>query len=104
MGLLELAKDILGPQPGLVLLLLVLLLLLWLAYRREKLKNDKTMDERLKEAREDTELLVDTVNEAMNTVREFKASNEALRATFDALATAVRDGRGAKTTSGKGGG
>jgi type VI protein secretion system component VasK len=93
MGLLELVKSTLGSQPGITLLLLVCLVWALVAYRREKAKNDKVGDDRLREAREDTELLVETVNEAVNTVREFKASNDALKVAFEALATVVREGR-----------
>lgn len=103
MGLLELAKSILGSQPGIALLLLVCLAWAVVAYRREKIKNDKVGDDRLKEAREDTELLVETVNEAVNTVREFKASNDALKTAFEALAAAVREGRTATGKPVKGG-
>jgi len=35
---------------------------------------------------------VDTVNEAVSTVREFKGSNEALIAAFEALTDTVREG------------
>jgi hypothetical protein len=99
MGLFEFAKAVLGPQPGVTLFLLVCLVLALVAYNREKVKNDVVADARLKEAREDTELLVETVNEAVTTVKEFKASNEALRVAFEALASAVKEGRA--TTPGK---
>lgn len=93
MGLLEFARSVLGPQSGVIFFLLVCLILALVAYGREKAKNDRVACDRLKEARDDTELLVDTVNEAVSTVREFKASNDALRRAFDVLATAVREGR-----------
>jgi len=84
-ALLDFAKSLLGPEPGIALLLFVLLALALVAFWKEKVKNDRVSDSRLKEAREDTELLVETVNEAVNTVREFKASNDALRSAFEAL-------------------
>ncbi len=40
MGLLELAKSILGPEPGVTLFLLVCLVLAIVAYLKEKAKND----------------------------------------------------------------
>lgn len=89
MGLLELTKTLLGSQPGVTLFLIVSLVITTIAYHREKTKNNRVADERLKEAREDTELLVDTVNEAMNTVKEFKESNEALKAAFEVVTRAV---------------
>ena len=88
---LEFANSILGAQSGVVLLLFVCLAIVLVAYWQEKKKNDRTADARLKEAREDTELLVDTVNEAVSTVREFKASNDALRFAFETLTSAVRE-------------
>lgn len=91
MGLLEFIQTALGSQPGVTLLLLVCLIMAMVAYGREKAKNDKVADDRLKETREDTELLVDTVNEAVNTVKEFRASNEALRAAFGSLTAALKE-------------
>lgn len=80
-------------QHGVTLFLFVCLVGALVAYSREKAKNDRVAEDRLKEARDDTELLVDTVNEAVNTVREFKASNEALTAAFEALTSAVGEGQ-----------
>jgi len=93
-ALLEFGKAIVGPEPGVKMLLLVCLALVVFAFWKEKSKNDKVSDERLKEAREDTELLVDTVNEAVNTVREFKASNDALRLAFETLVKELHTGEG----------
>lgn len=102
-ALLEIAKSILGPEPGITLLLFVCLALAVLAFWKEKLKNDQVATDRLREAREDTELLVETVNEAVNTVREFKASNDALRAAFESLVRECHDRAVTTTRPGEGG-
>ena len=102
-ALVTFAKSILGPEPGVALLLFILLVLAVLAFWKEKVKNDKVADSRLKEAREDTELLVETVNEAVHTVREFKASNDALRSAFEALVRECHDRALANSKPGSGG-
>lgn len=85
-------KSILGPEPGISLLLFVLCgLSLW-AYWREKTKNDSIADERLSEAREDTRTVMEALNEANSTIKEFKISNDALCKAFESLSLAARDG------------
>jgi hypothetical protein len=101
-ALIEMAKSVLGPEPGVTLLLFILLAGALAAFWREKTKNDQVAIDRLREAREDTELLVETVNEAVNTVREFKSSNDALRGAFEALVKECHDRSLATSKSGEG--
>jgi hypothetical protein len=101
--LIAFAKALLGPEPGIALLLFILAGLALVAYWKEKAKGDKVSAERLKEAKEDTALLVDTVNEAVNTVRAFKESNESLKLSFENLTQAVRESHERPARSGEGG-
>lgn len=88
-AILELGKSLLGPEPGITLLLFLGLgLALW-AYWKEKLKNEAIAADRLKEAREDTELFMEALHEATNTIGEFKASNDALKTAFEILSRSV---------------
>jgi hypothetical protein len=89
--LLEAAKALTSPDLGVKVLLFLCLVLSLIAYWKEKNHNERVAADRLREAREDTELLVETVNEAVGVVKEFKASNEALRRAFDALAEMLRN-------------
>lgn len=101
MSVLEFAVVILGPQPGVTVFLLVCLTLALLAYNRERTKRDQASDARLKDAREDTELLVETVHEAVNTVKELKLSNDALKIAFEALTSTIRERSSANAQQGK---
>jgi len=94
MGLVELGKELLGPNPGATLLLFFLCGVLAWAYWKEKKKNEEVAKERLKEAREDVELYMSTLNEATNAVREFKSTNDALRIGFETLARTVSRQKG----------
>jgi hypothetical protein len=89
MGLVELGKEILGPQPGATLLLFVIAGISMWSYWREKKRNETLMEERLEETRADTELYASTLNEAVSAVKEFKAANEALKIAFEALANSI---------------
>jgi hypothetical protein len=89
--ILEMVRALSSPDSGVKVLLLICAVLSLIAYWREKARNERVSADRLREAREDTELLVETVNEAVGVVKEFKASNEALRVAFDALAVMVCD-------------
>lgn len=88
---IEISQALVGADPGLKLILMIALVFSVVAFWREKSRNERTASERLKESRADTELLVETVNEAVHTVREFKASNEALREAFNRLSVSVRE-------------
>jgi len=84
-ALVDLGVSLLGPEPGVTLFMFIALgLSLW-AYWKEKGKNETVANERLNRAREDTELFMAALNEANNTIREFKASNDALRRAFEVL-------------------
>lgn len=73
----EIAKG--SSTPGLVLVLTVLLgLALW-AYWQERRANQKVADQRLTEARQDTEAMTSALHEATHAVEAFRASNEALK-------------------------
>ena len=86
-ALVGLGRLILGEDAqGVVLLLFVALGgALW-AYWQEKKKNEKIAEQRLKEAREDIVLFVDTLKEATYTIKEFKTSNDALKIGFETIA------------------
>lgn len=90
--LLEIAKAVASGPNGVVLVLVLLLgLALW-AYWQERKENRRLQDERLKEAREDTELMTQALAEATHTVNDFKASNEALRIAFETFTRTSRPG------------
>jgi hypothetical protein len=73
----EIAKG--SSTPGLVILLTTLLgIALW-AYWRERRQNQKVSDQRLTEARQDTEAMTSALHEATHAVETFRASNEALK-------------------------
>jgi len=73
----EIAKG--SSTPGLVLVLTILLgLALW-AYWQERRANQKVADQRLTEARQDTEAMTSALHEATHAVESFKNSNEALK-------------------------
>lgn len=88
--LLDIAKAIASePRNGIIVLLAVLLgVALW-AFWQERKRINKIQDERVVEAREDTELMTNALNEATQAAIEFKTSNDALRLAFDALTRAI---------------
>ena len=90
--LLKMAKGVLGPDPGISLLLFVLCGLCMWAYWQEKQKNDEIADTRLDDARQDTKLVLEALNDATLAVKEFKESNSALQLTLEKLATAAKQG------------
>ena len=68
---------------GLIAVLAVLLgLSLWALWQIAK-ENRRIQNDRLKEVREDTKLIGDTLNEVTVAVHEFKNSNESLRIAFE---------------------
>ncbi len=70
---------------GLIAVLAVLLgLSLWVGWQLYK-ENRRIQAERLKEVREDTKLIGDTLNEVTVAVHEFKNSNDSLRIAFETL-------------------
>lgn len=73
-----------NPQ-GIIMLLVVLLGVTAWAYWQEKKEVRRIQEDRLREAREDTKSMADTLNAASTTVAEFKASNDALRIAFETL-------------------
>lgn len=87
--LVEAGKAILGDAPGTTLLVFVLAGIAVWAYWHEKKRNEDLQKERLKEAREDTELFVNALNEATYAFKEFKSTNEALKIGFETLARSV---------------
>ncbi len=87
--LLELAKAIAGDEPGIKLLLLILAGTSIWAYWQEKKKREKVAEERLAEAREDTEQIMGALTEAHSTIKDFKASNDALKYAFESLEKTV---------------
>lgn len=87
--LLELAKAIVVDESGIKLLLLMLAGVSIWAYWREKKKGEAVAEERLIEAREDTEQIMGALAEAHNTIKDFKASNDALKYAFESLEKAV---------------
>ncbi len=74
-----------NPQTGITMLLVVLLGVTIWAYWQEKKEVRRIQEDRLREAREDTKSMADTLNSASTTVAEFKASNDALRIAFEVL-------------------
>jgi len=68
-----------------ILILVVLLGLAIWGYWQERKENKRISEERLQETREDMQLMSSTINEAKNTIEEFKTSNDALRLSFDSL-------------------
>lgn len=84
--LLEVAGEVASePTTGVILLLVVLLGLAVWAYWQERQRNNKIQDERIAEAKEDTELVLSTLHDATQAVQEFTGSNEALRTAFEAF-------------------
>ena len=77
LDLIEAGKAIFGEGAGATLLIFLLAGMAVWAYWHEKKKNDEIQKERLKEAREDTELFVNALNEATYAFKESKSTNEA---------------------------
>ena len=89
-ALLDIAKAVASePLTGIILLLVVLLGVAVWAFWQERKRNNRIQEERVVEAREDTELMTNALNEAAQAAIEFKASNDALRMAFDALTRAI---------------
>lgn len=90
--LIKTATAVVGPQPGMAMLLFILCgLVLW-AYWKEKTKNDQVADERIKETRKDVETVTEALREVTVTVKDFKASLEAVKGVIDSLAGAAKQG------------
>lgn len=89
--LFEIGKALVGEDPGIKLLLIVSLIVGWAAFWREKARNERMAADRLRESRADTELLVETVNEAVHTVKDYKVSNDALKEAVYRIATIVKE-------------
>jgi cbb3-type cytochrome oxidase subunit 3 len=92
-ALVEMGRSIVGDNPVGLLLFFLSGISLW-GYWQEKKKNEDVAEQRLKEAREDTELYVSTLHEVTDAVREFKATNDTLKVGFDTLARAVTQPKG----------
>lgn len=88
-ALLDIGKAIASePVTGIVVLLVVLLgVALW-AYWQKSKQVDRLQEERIAEAREDTELMTNALNEATHAASEVKASNDALRLAFEVFTRA----------------
>lgn len=80
---------VLEPRNGIIVLLAVLLCVALWAFWQERKRNNEIQDERVVEAREDTALMTNALNEATQAAIEFKDSNDALRLAFDALTRAI---------------
>lgn len=89
LDLIEAGKSIFGEGAGASLLTFLLAGMAVWAYWQEKKKNDELQKERLKEAREDTELFVNALNEATYAFKEFKGTNDALKIGFETLARTI---------------
>lgn len=77
-----------------MLLVTLLGLAIW-AYWQERRRNERVAEQRLTEAREDTEAMVSALTEATNAVEQFKASNDALKTTIELLIRFQQQRRGA---------
>jgi hypothetical protein len=81
--LVEVAKAVLGKDPGAALLLFVLVgILAWVCWKQQQ-KIDAIRAEQLKDSREDAKEMTGAVIEAKNTMQGFKA-------TLDAIATSLQ--------------
>jgi cbb3-type cytochrome oxidase subunit 3 len=92
--IVKLGQVLVGPEPGVKLLLFFLCGLAAWAYWKEKKRNEEVSKERLKEAKEDTKAMADALNEAKTTVESFKASNDALRVAFETLTRSIGKDKG----------
>lgn len=88
-ALLDIAKAIAtDPLKGLIIMLAVLAGGFAWAYWQERKRNNQIQEERVAEAREDTELMTNALNEAAQAAHEVKASNDALRLAFEVFTRA----------------
>ena len=87
--IVKLAESIVGPKPGVELLLLASCGILGWAYWQEKKKNVAINQERLEEMKETTQALTEALVESTNTIEKFSTSNEALKKAFEVLTHAV---------------
>ncbi len=90
-ALVDIAKAIASDHPmtGIVILLVVLLAAAVWAFWQERKRNNRIQEERVAEAREDTELITNALNEASQAAHEVKNSNDALRLAVETLARAL---------------
>jgi FtsZ-binding cell division protein ZapB len=89
--LVKLAKSVLGQDPGISLLLFILCGLAMWAYWKEKQKSEVISEQRLEEARQDVKLITETLSEMTGSVRDFKESNDSLKAAFESLANTTKN-------------
>ncbi len=89
-ALVEIAKAIASdPMTGLVVLLFVLFAgSVWVIWQLLK-RIARIQEERVAEAREDTELITNALNEASQAAHEVKNSNDAIRLAVETLARAL---------------
>jgi hypothetical protein len=87
--LVDVGITILGPNPGATLLLFFLSGLLAWAYWKEKKNGDAVAAERLKEAREDTEMVLSALNDATTAIKDYKSTVDTLKVTIEGMSKAV---------------
>jgi cbb3-type cytochrome oxidase subunit 3 len=76
--LADIARALLGPEPGITLLLFFMCGLLVWVYWREKKKNEDIQEERLQEAREDTKEMTEALVNATKAQEGFKKTLDAI--------------------------
>jgi cbb3-type cytochrome oxidase subunit 3 len=76
--LAEIARALLGPEPGITLLLFFVCCLLGWVYWKEKKKNENIQEERLQEAREDTKEMTEALINATKAQEGFKETLDAI--------------------------